>query len=297
MQPTAPHEAEFLTVPELAALLRIKERKVYDLAASGAVPCSRATGKLLFPQSEIRAWIARESSGGTAQAPAPRPRPPIVLGSHDPLLDWAIRASGCGLATSLDGSADGLARFAEGAGMAAGLHLYDAGSAGWNVPVIAAQMAGEPAVLVRWARRARGLITKTAPPPTRLADIRTLRLAARQAGSGTALLFDHLARAEGLDPTTLNITATAYSETEAVQAVQRGDADVTLGLEAVARDFGLPFAPLIDESFDVLVDRRAWFEPGWQALMAFCRTEAFAARAATLGGYDLADFGAVLWNG
>ena len=26
-------------------------------------------------------------------------RPPIVLGSHDPLLDWAIRQSRCGLAT------------------------------------------------------------------------------------------------------------------------------------------------------------------------------------------------------
>lgn len=37
---TSPTE-RYLTVPELAELLRIKERKVYDLAASGAVPCSR----------------------------------------------------------------------------------------------------------------------------------------------------------------------------------------------------------------------------------------------------------------
>ena len=41
-------EHEYLTVRELAALLRLKERKIYDLAASGKVPCSRATGKLLF---------------------------------------------------------------------------------------------------------------------------------------------------------------------------------------------------------------------------------------------------------
>jgi len=31
-------------------LLRITERKVYDLAATGKVPCSRAMGKLLFPR-------------------------------------------------------------------------------------------------------------------------------------------------------------------------------------------------------------------------------------------------------
>lgn len=40
---------EYLTVRELADLLRLKARKVYDLAASGTVPCSRATGKLLCP--------------------------------------------------------------------------------------------------------------------------------------------------------------------------------------------------------------------------------------------------------
>jgi len=34
--------SEYLTTKELAELLRIKERKVYDLAASGAVPCSKA---------------------------------------------------------------------------------------------------------------------------------------------------------------------------------------------------------------------------------------------------------------
>ena len=52
----------YLTTKELADLLRIKERKVYDLAASGKVPCSRATGKLLFPAAEIRAWIETSRS-------------------------------------------------------------------------------------------------------------------------------------------------------------------------------------------------------------------------------------------
>jgi excisionase family DNA binding protein len=42
---TAP---EFLTTREVAALLRVKERKVYDLASAGQIPCRRITGKLLF---------------------------------------------------------------------------------------------------------------------------------------------------------------------------------------------------------------------------------------------------------
>ena len=54
---------QYLTTRELAELLRIKERKVYDLAASGEVPCSRATGKLLFPREAIDAWLQRHSDG------------------------------------------------------------------------------------------------------------------------------------------------------------------------------------------------------------------------------------------
>ncbi|HIC80349.1 MAG TPA: DNA-binding protein, partial [Kiloniellaceae bacterium] len=42
----------FLTTKEVAELLRVKERKVYDLSAEGEIPCRRVTGKLLFPRLE-----------------------------------------------------------------------------------------------------------------------------------------------------------------------------------------------------------------------------------------------------
>ena len=48
---------DYLTTRELADLLRIGERKVYDLAASGEVPCLRVVGKLLFPRAEISAGV------------------------------------------------------------------------------------------------------------------------------------------------------------------------------------------------------------------------------------------------
>ena len=40
----------YLTVRELAELLRVKERKIYQLVADGEVPCRQVTGKLLFPR-------------------------------------------------------------------------------------------------------------------------------------------------------------------------------------------------------------------------------------------------------
>jgi len=43
----------------------------------------------------------------------------------------------------------------------------------------------------------------------------------------------------------------------------------------------------VEERYDLVVDRRAWFDPPMQTLMAFCRSPAFTARAAALSGYDI----------
>lgn len=287
---------DYLTVKELAALLRLKERKVYDLAASGAVPCSRATGKLLFPAGEIRAWIEQAQSGGGTPRPA-APRPPIMLGSHDPLLDWAIRQSRCGLATFLDGSLDGLQRFVAGEGLAAGLHLHDPARDTWNVPAVSKSAARQDAVLVLFAKRRRGLVIRPeARVPAGLGDIAGLRLVPRQAGSGTDTLLRHLAARDGLDLGTLDLADVARTEDEAVEAVRRGAADTTFGLEAVARSYGLSFVPVIEEEFALLVDRKAWFEPPMQSLLAFCASDASRARADAYGGYDIERIGTVQWN-
>lgn len=295
MSDTTFPEHEYLTVRELAELLRLKERKIYDLAASGAVPCSRATGKLLFPAGEIRAWIAGAQSGG---APGIGPRPSIVLGSHDPLLDWAIRESRCGLATYFDGSLDGLDRFVRGEGIVAGLHVRDAASGEWNVPVVTARAAGQNAVLIGFAARNRGLVTRPGgPAPKSMADLAGLRIVPRQPESGTDGIFRQMAGAAGLDPASVTLTAMARTEDDAAEAVARGEADAAFGLETVARAYGLEFTPVMVERYGLLVDRRAWFEPPFQRLMAFLSGDAFQARAETAGGYDLAEYGTVLWNG
>lgn len=285
---------EYLTVPELAALLRIKERKVYDLAASGQVPVSRATGKLLFPEREVRAWI-----DGNKTRPAVRPaRPDVLLGSFDPLLEWAVRQSECGLASLLDGSADGLARFVAGEGAAAGLHIHDAETGGWNVAAVRKTAKDQNAVLVAWARRQRGLVLRPemAADIASLSDLRGKTLAVRQKASGSDLLLSNVLKAAKLGLDEIVTTEPLHSEQDAVMAVVEGQAQATFGLEALARPFGLAFIPVIQERFDLLIDRKARFDPALQTLFRFCATEAFTAKACAFGGYDVADLGQVRWN-
>lgn len=295
MSDTQTPAPEFLTVRELAELLRIKERKVYELASSGEVPVSRVTGKLLFPERAIRAWIAGASTG--AEVAAER-RPEVFLGSHDPLLEWTLRQSKCGLASRFDGSHDGLSRFAGGEGVAAALHIHDAGGEGWNVASVSAACAGANAVLVAFARRRRGLVLRRedAVAIRSIGDLKGRALVPRQAESGTQVLFERLLAEAGLTAADLAPAETAPSETDAVQAVAGGGADACFGLEAVARLHDLAFVPVVEERFDLLVDRAAWFEPPFQRFWAFCGSEAFARHAGGMAGYDLSELGRVRWN-
>ena len=292
--PDEPASPAFLTTREVAELLRVKERKVYDLAASGGIPCRRVTGKLLFPRGEIEAWLAGETAG------TPRGRPAnIAAGSHDPLLDWAIRESGSGLATFFDGSLDGLKRLQTGEAALAGLHVYEPEDGDWNVNHVRDALGAAPVVLVEWARRQQGLLlgADLAGKVASVADLAGHRLVRRQPSAGAGLLLDHLLAEAGLGATQVTfLSEVARTETEAAAAVASGQAEAAPGLKAMARQFGLGFLPTVEERFDLVVDRRAWFEPPFQRLLAFCASAAFTAKAAELGGYDLSGHGRVIWN-
>ncbi|MEM9045248.1 MAG: helix-turn-helix transcriptional regulator [Pseudomonadota bacterium] len=280
-------EPLYLTTREVADLLRVKERKVYDLAAEGEIPHRRITGKLLFPRSELFAWL------GEGQVSADRP--PVLTGSHDPLLDWAVRESDCGLATLLNGSLEGVRCFAAGRAALTGLHIPD--SEGWNVATVSGFDLTD-AVLIRWASRARGLILaeRGAGQIRGLEDLRGKRMVMRQPGAGAAALLNRLLSDAGMAETDLTpATGLARTESDAAAAVAAGEADAALGIAAMANQFNLPFVPLLEENFDLLIDRRAYFTVPVQTLLSFTRTAAFTAKATALGGYDLTEAGDVCW--
>lgn len=296
--------SDYLTTKELAELLRIKERKVYDLAASGTIPCSRAMGKLLFPRLAVEAWIAENSSGPARDRPAgvaaPQPfRPNVFLGSHDPLLEWALREAGAGCATYFDSSLDGLARFANAEGFATGLHLYDAEADDWNASLVEDRFGRQPVVLIEWAWRSRGLVLapELAGQVHSFADLRGKRIVPRQSSAGSQSLLDDLVAGAAFEAQDIVFIPAVRSETDAALAVLEGKADAAFGLAALARQYRLGFVPLLRERFDILIDRRAYFEPTMQRLLAFARSDGFAARAAELQGYDIRSLGFVRFNG
>ncbi len=285
-----------LTVAEVARHLRLGTRKVYDLVARKGLPHVRAGGKLLFEVAEVERWLARSATGGQARAMAP----PTLAGSHDPLLDWAVRESRCGLAMLTQGSADGLVRLARGEVSGALMHLPAADLSDFNRDEAEAQLRGRDVALVEWARREQGLLVARGNPKKirTVADLakRGVRVALRQPGAGSAALLDRLLAREGIDRRRLKAGPTAMGENDLASAVKSGEADVGLGARAAARPLGLDFLPLVVERLDLGVSRAAWFEAPLQALFAFAHGRRFAEHARALCGYDIAGLGTVTWN-
>lgn len=292
------HAPDMMNTAEIADYLRVSERTIYDLVKDKKIPCSRVTGKWLFPKKLIDRWVAQNTEYSPAKT---RDVSPIVGGSHDPLLEWALRESRSGLALMSGGSLDGIRRVIEAEIVAAGTHLIDSASGEFNVPYLRQRHAHSHLVAIAWAKRQQGLIVRAGNEgkAASLAIVAksSLRFVMRQPDAGAFHLLNHLLSTNELTVASLNaVGSAALTESDLAQRIRDGEADVGLGCASAAHAANLAFVPLIEERFDLLLRRRDFFEPPLQALFTFARSTTFAKRAESMRGYDVTETGAVIYN-
>ncbi len=289
---------EFLTTSEAADYVRLGERKLYELVTAGAIPCSKVTGKWLFPRQQLDIWIMSglaRPAGMTAADP-----PPIVGGSQDDLLEWTLRESGSGLASLAEGTARGVERLLRGEVNAAAVHFHGdaAGDADANIAAACAVPGLHDAVLVAFVRREQGLLLPSGNPRHLhgLADVLSsgARMAVRQPGAGAQMLLDVLLRRAGIKPSDLNrLEPPCLTGPDLAAAIRAGKADCGIATRAAAKAAGLDFVPLLWENFDLLMRQRSYFRPSIQALIGFIGGGRLQQRAAELAGYDPAPAGQI----
>lgn len=117
----------------------------------------------------------------------------------------------------------------------------------------------------------------------------------RDPDSGTRILLDQMLALRQIPVSAIN----GYSHSEFTHAavaayVASGFANVAFGVEAAARQFGLDFAPLVEEDYFLVCLTPLLEEPPVRALRALLLQPRWAELLATLPGYQPAHAGEVL---
>jgi len=290
---------DLLTTAEAAHYLRLKERKLYELVAEQAIPCTKVTGKWLFPRRDLDRWLLAGMARPLGVVPAEPP--PIVGGSHDPLLQWALAESRAGLAMLPEGSDTGYRRFLRGEVIAAAIHFHsledpheDA-----NIEVVSKEAGLFDAVLIGFAAREQGLLVAAGNPLGlhNLKDVAatSARLMSRPDGAGAQQLLLALLQKGRINLSDVAISHVAPTGPDIAQAIRAGHSDFDRTTRAGATAAAVDFLPLITERFDLIMRQRDAFRPPLQRLLDLFRQPTFLSRARDLGGLDISNAGKVRW--
>lgn len=233
-----------------------------------------------------------------------------VYASHDlalPLLRERAEAHGLHIDLRFAGSNDALQALAQGRCDVAGFHVPLLGAdasaavaANFVRPLKALLKPGRHK-LIGCHRRTQGLIVGRGNPLalTGVADLARagLRFVNRQPGSGTRRLTEHLLGLVGIAPERVAGFHGPCEDTHVAvaAAVASGVADVGVGIQAAAAQFGLGFVPLVQEQYYLVCLKDALDSAGVVRLRELLASAAWAEAAQSLPGCaSAADAGRVL---
>lgn len=228
-----------------------------------------------------------------------------VFASHDlalPLLrERASAEHRLHIELKFCGSMDALRALAEGRCVVAGFHVPPL-EAAHNVFEKQLKPLLKPGrhKLIGCTRRTQGLLVAPGNP-LRIRDLPDLvrgglRFVARQEGSGTRLLTEHLLRARGVpvDRVLPPHAMTEESHVAVAAAIASGSADAGVAVEAAARDFGLGFVPLVEEDYFLVCLQDALEHPAVVKLREVLAGASWQQTVGSLPGYAAQRSGEVL---
>lgn len=289
---------ELMTTKELADLLRLNEKKIYQLVRDGNIPHIKVAGKWLFPRQHISRWIDENVQ---------RERDLNIVGSDDLLMSRLLSLySRENFPESLAyyssvGSMRGIKALSQKKGQACCTHILDIDTGEYNLPVLSRVLLPRQYVVLNLWYREQGLIVRKGNPLhlKTLADIaeKKVLFVNRNEGSGTRTLLEYLMRRNNLkEADIVGFGNVADTHLEVALKVFFEEADAGLGIEYVAHLFSLDFIPVKKERFDLVVPGELWATSVIQDFISYIRPEIISKLSQSLPGYDLRDTGKILFN-
>ncbi len=223
------------------------------------------------------------------------------IGSHclglEEILTMLIRR-GHKVKSVFVGSLGGFEAISRGEADISGVHALDE-SGEYNLPFFRKYKLEEKALLIRGYKRRQGIIVQRGNPK----GIRSfedflrddVRIINRNRGSGTRLLVDKMLRSlsekkgepfEDLVSKIKGYHCEARTHNGVASAVKNGIADVGIGVEVVARMYGLDFIPIAEERYDFLVRRDRLSKRGVSEFLELLRSDEAKAAVSRLPGIE-----------
>lgn len=330
-------DGDALTAEEVAEMLRVSKNSVYRLAQSGELASYRVGRKLRFTLRDVEAYTRagmRSQKGAQAAEGASSPsrtakagpspsgnaregvseipsafsldsREPFVIAGNDlsgDIIAHALAAAGLPISRAYVGSYTALVNLYAKQANAALVHLYDQRTNAYNVPSVQRIAPGMPVVVIRLLKRKQGFIVQ-AGNPKKLTTWGGLlregvRLANRERGCGTRVLLDEkLLSLEARPEMVEGYDLECATGLEAATLVSKGCADVTIGIERLAKELpGLAFVPLQTEWLDIAVEKSQRTAPLVREIRKIAESKSFRDAIDAIEGYEASNTGAIVYE-
>jgi putative molybdopterin biosynthesis protein len=300
---------ELMSTKEVAEYLDIHEKQVYGLIKAGRIPCTRVTGKWIFPKKSIDEWIETNTKSGMKQARKKSSQISgaiLASGSNDPILDMLLTATKKShpdfyIFSANTGSVNGLKALNEGLTDIALSHLFDAESGQYNIPYLPKYLPDINPIVVNLFHRELGFLIQP-DIASQIAGFESLtgkniRFVNRQNGSGTRMLLDYHLQKLGIAADQIDgYEKEVYTHFEVGLSIIAGEAQVGIASAAIGKLLGLAFKPITSECFDMILDQSTFFSSGVQSFIETLKTDEFRNRVEKIGGYDFLDSGKILYS-
>lgn len=298
---------KLMNTKEVAKYLDIHEKQVYLLVKAGKIPCTRVTGKLIFPVELIDKWIQTSAEDSLQQTIKQAGSAASVLlagGSNDPILDILLTAikrkyPSFNIFSANTGSVKGLEALNTGVTEIAFSHLLDPQTGDYNTPYLKKYYPDHQPVVVNLFYREIGFLSKKSTSSNfkgwESLTNKGTRFVNRQSGSGIRILLDYELKNRGITSSDISgYDNEVYTHFEVGLSLISGEADVGIASAAVARILDLNFHPLISERFDMIMDKNTFFKPTIQAFIETLQSNQFKERVEKIGNYNFKDAGRIL---
>ncbi|MFA5518258.1 MAG: substrate-binding domain-containing protein [Spirochaetota bacterium] len=303
---------DYMTTKEVADYLGVHEKQVYALIKENRIPCTRLTGKWIFPKHLIDEWLeldARSSIGMYAKTKEAKPGQGnyiLAAGSNDPILDILLNdmqhiSPGINIFSSSTGSTKGIKLLADGITDIAFCHLLDPETGEYNIPFIKSYMNDKKIAVIHLFYREIGFISSPAlkEKVKSFNEIKEkkLRFINRQKGSGTRVLLDYLFEKNSIKADDITgYENEASTHFEVCLAILSNEADAGIATISAAKLLGLPFEPIKKESFDMVLPHSTFFNKSVQTFINALMSDDFKKRVSSLGEYDFTNSGGIIYS-